>query len=414
MKLAPLLLGIIFGSAGLLAQGNLNKERVFSHVIASKALGEDRDIQVYLPASSEDKTHSYPVLYVLDGQQYFYNGVAYEKSFTHFDRAPEFMVVGIENYHPNRIEKLYDTKFADFLEQELIPFIEAKYPASDDRLIFGWQSAGMCATYLLLNRPHLFNAYFAASGVTGSLDSEALDKLLSDENVKQPKYVYFTLGAGEHWFEKRSQAFSNFLADRAGTNLKWNYELLEEDDHWSTPYRTIYRGLLNYYHDFEPLRFKSLAEVQERGGLKGLEKHFAARGERYGTSKEIHRRTVFHLLRLAMKEDNYTYFDHVMTRYGSNQFSDWYKWDHWSRHLHRYGRFYLKHKHPEKALAVFQKTQQKFPKEAVSYHAIGDAYKAKGDLDQARSSYKQAIDVATKTADRSLKDYQAALEALNP
>lgn len=413
MRLKPILLGVIFASIGLAAQTKANEERVFNHVISATALGQDRDIKVYLPASA-DPTRSYPVLYVLDGQQYFYNGVAYEKSFTHFDRAPEFMVVGIENYHPDRLKNLNDTKFADFIEQELIPFIESNYPAGDDRLIFGWQSAGIFVTHLLLNRPHLFNAYFAASGVTSSLDAKPLDALLEGKKLKQQKYVYFTMGAGETWFEKRVQAFSEFLGEKAGPNLKWEYELLEEDDHWSTPYRTIYRGLLNYYHDFEPLRFKSLAAVEEQGGLKHLEAHYAARGERYGVSKDIHRRTVFHLLRVAMSADNYTFFDDVMNRYGSNQFSDWYKWDHWNRFLHRYGRFYLKHNQPDKALAVFQKTRDKFPNEAFTYHDLGDGYKAKGDLDQARTYYKRAVEVAIKTADPGVDDYRTALQELDP
>jgi len=122
-ELIPIVLAI--GTQLLMAGATkAHDPQVTTHHIASKAMNQERGFQVYLPASYDRESRSYPVLYILDGQQYFYNGVACEKSFTHFDRAPEFMVVGIENYHPQRLVSFSESHFLDFLEHELIPYIE--------------------------------------------------------------------------------------------------------------------------------------------------------------------------------------------------------------------------------------------------------------------------------------------------
>lgn len=120
------------------------------HVLHSKALKQARDIQVYLPESYHQGTDKYAVLYITDGQQYFFNGVAFQQSFHHFDLTPEFIVVGVTNYHPQRLEVFADTQLLDFFEEELIPFIDKHYRTNDDRLVFGWQMGGYFVSKALL------------------------------------------------------------------------------------------------------------------------------------------------------------------------------------------------------------------------------------------------------------------------
>lgn len=267
-------------------------------------------------------------------------------------------------------------------------------------------------TQVLQNRPHLFNAYFAASGVSNQKGTESWEKFVAADHSTRPKYLFFTLGAGEDWLTARIDAFSKVLTEKAGDGLRWEYELLEEDDHWSTPYRTIYRGLLKYYEDFRPIRFKSLEEFEEKGGLTYLNEHFAKRGDKYNVSKKVHRRTVFSLLSRAMSENNYPAFENFMNRFGESQLGDWYKWDHWQRFLHRYGQFYLKHNQVDKALALFKVTREKFPEEAFAYNDLGDGFRAKGLLEEAKTYYEKAVVLATAAGDPGLEKYQADLDSL--
>lgn len=209
--------------------------------IQSRILDQEREIQFYLPEGYDETTQSYPVFYVLDGQQYFLNSIAYQKSFRHFERTMAFIVVGIKSYHPQR-QILLGRKadqFINFLEQELMGFVDKRFRTSQNRLLFGWQAGGSFVFHVLSKRPDLFDAYFSASG-SPTID---LEKLLSEDEMKHEKYLYFTLASSETWATANLESFANLLQERAPKNLKWKYEVFENEDHWSTPYRTIYRGL---------------------------------------------------------------------------------------------------------------------------------------------------------------------------
>ena len=93
-----------------------------NYTIQSKYLDQDRSIQVYLPDSYNESNQNYPVLYVLDGQWYFVNGVAIQKALRTPGHLPEMIVVGIHNENPLR-RTLFDDqkdKFLLFMEHEHI------------------------------------------------------------------------------------------------------------------------------------------------------------------------------------------------------------------------------------------------------------------------------------------------------
>ena len=96
--------------------------------IDSKSLDKNKEIQIFLPEGYESSTKQYPTLYVLDGQTYFYYGVGFQQAFKWRDRAPEFIVVGInsKDWGERRIDfksKKYELKFRDFIEHELFTYI---------------------------------------------------------------------------------------------------------------------------------------------------------------------------------------------------------------------------------------------------------------------------------------------------
>jgi predicted alpha/beta superfamily hydrolase len=413
---AQILLLLIVGwmTLSVSAQESLPDNGSFdNHVLSSKVLKQDRDIQVFLPESYHQRTGTYAVLYITDGQQYFFNGVAYQKSFHHFDLTPEFIVVGVTNYHPQRLEVFSDDQLLDFFEKELIPFIDEQYRTNDDRLIFGWQVGGYFVSKALLDRPHLFNAYFAASGVSGETTPNTLESYLAQGELKSEKFMYFTLSPEETYSMQRITAFSDFLVNNASESLRWEFELLEDEAHKSTAYRTIYRGLLKYYADFKPVRFNSLEEFEEAGGLDSLRQHYRKRGKKYTTSDEIHRRTVFNLLQRAMQEDNFEAFDGFMSEFQSSQLENWYKWDNWQTFLQRYGQFYLNNDQADKALVIFEITSQKFPEEAFVYNDLGNGYRARAELENAALNYKKAIEIANKSGDPNLAEYEENLRSLS-
>jgi enterochelin esterase-like enzyme len=98
-----------------------------NYIINSKVLEQDRNIQVYIPNGYEaNPLKSYPVLYVLDGQEYFLHGIAYQDMLRFRDKSPEFIIVGINTDRQLRRILFYkeSDKFITFLNSELIPFID--------------------------------------------------------------------------------------------------------------------------------------------------------------------------------------------------------------------------------------------------------------------------------------------------
>jgi predicted alpha/beta superfamily hydrolase len=153
--------------------------------VASKVLQEQRKFWVYVPASARNPTYlaqRYPVVYLLDGDAYFVSvtGIVRQLSEDFLTNVlPEMIVVGIPN--TNRLRDFTPTRatsspvipagalpisgggenFTAFLAQELIPYVEAHYPAAPYRVLIGHSLGGLLVVNTLLHHPSLFNGYVA-------------------------------------------------------------------------------------------------------------------------------------------------------------------------------------------------------------------------------------------------------------
>ena len=153
--------------------------------IYSDVLNESRVIWVHVPESIKDSTSistKYPVLYLLDGPAHFYSVTGMIKQLSSSNGntvVPEMIVVGIAN--TNRSRDLTPThvyldyfsgdsikyesgggdKFLDFIEVELIPYVEKMYPANNVRTFVGHSFGGLSVINALINRSHLFENYVA-------------------------------------------------------------------------------------------------------------------------------------------------------------------------------------------------------------------------------------------------------------
>lgn len=156
--------------------------------LQSNILNEKRKIWVYVPNSgahpnAPQAKQKYPVVYLLDGNVHFNGmvGMIQQLSQANGNTAcPEMIVVGI----PNTIRErdLTPTKtgddpmlaqigtlrasgggeaFLNFMEKELIPYIDSKYPTQPYKTLVGHSFGGLTVMNALINRTQLFNAYIA-------------------------------------------------------------------------------------------------------------------------------------------------------------------------------------------------------------------------------------------------------------
>lgn len=384
-----------------------------NYVIVSKILKQNRKIQVYLPKSYSKTSKRYPVLYVLDGQRYFLNAIAYQQSLVHFSRIPEFIVVGIASKEKNR-ERLrwfreQPEDFMDFLEKELTVWVDQKFRTNNDRMAFGWQAAGAFLIDALTARPGLLDACFVASMTfryAKKLPAVLLKKHL-ETNPTAKNYLYFALSPSETWASKAHNDLAKLLKDKNPENLQWKYGVYEEEDHWTTPYRTIYNGLRNYYSDYKPLEFKNLKAFEEAGGIEYLRKYYQQRGKRYQISEQVHDDTIFSVLICAIRADDYVSFDFFMHTF--EFYLQRIKRGFWYR---SYARFYLKHKQTAKALKVLGVGLKRFPGSAEVHNGLGQAYLTQGQHKKAKLHYQKAVDIAAKNKNPQLKSYQEDLKKL--
>ncbi|HEX8534988.1 MAG TPA: alpha/beta hydrolase-fold protein [Allosphingosinicella sp.] len=162
-----------------------------SHKLRSTPLGEERTINVVLPASyGKEKGRRYPVLYLIDGGigQDLLHVAGVVQLGALWGRSAEAIVVGIETRDRRRelvgltrdpeLLKRYPTvgasaKFRDFIRTEVKPLVERSYRTSGREAVLGESLAGLFVTETYLVEPSLFDAYAA---VDPSLwwDKEAL------------------------------------------------------------------------------------------------------------------------------------------------------------------------------------------------------------------------------------------------
>ncbi len=143
--------------------------------IYSEILSEQRKVWIYMPDSYNSQADlRYPVLYLLDGDVYFYSLSGIVKQLSSFGNTacPEALIVAIPNtnrdkdlmpFDPNDEE--FDSsgieRFTNFIEKELIPYIDDKYLTLQHRTLIGHSLGGSFVLNTLINHQSLFTNYLA-------------------------------------------------------------------------------------------------------------------------------------------------------------------------------------------------------------------------------------------------------------
>ena len=103
---------------------------------------------------------------------------------------------------------------------------------------------------LITKHPDLFQAFFMASPT--HIDRERVNNikrhlLKSTSN----HYIYATLGEVETWSTASMQALEEVIISSPKSAIEWEYELMTNQDHYTTPLITIDNGLLKYFDNYE-------------------------------------------------------------------------------------------------------------------------------------------------------------------
>jgi len=201
-------------------------------------------VRIHLPADRGKGGTPPPVLYVLEIADDFIYASATADFLAHCGRIPGLVVVGID------VDKLSGPPqgMIDFLDKELIPFVERITGAGPRRILFGHSGRSFAALFMLLNRPGLFEGYICPGlGLTWPLEPGRIDfaAMAAERWAKLstlPKTLVFSLGDEEKFFPGVDR-FISVLKARAPSDFRWSYLRLPGEDHESTKLRTLYQGL---------------------------------------------------------------------------------------------------------------------------------------------------------------------------
>ena len=229
-------------------------------VLSSALLQENRQINIYLPASyRSDSATAYPVIYLLDGgrdEDFIHvSGLVQFGSFPWIDLLPESIVVGIANVdrkrdftYPSRNaldQEEFPTSgkseaFIAFLANELIPFMEAGYRTSAEKTLIGQSLGGLLATEVLFTEPDLFDNYIIVSPSLWWDD----ERLLAAEPVayEAEKAVYIAGGKEGEVMERTTKELYEKLRRNQRANTHLFYDYLADREHGDALHLAVYHA----------------------------------------------------------------------------------------------------------------------------------------------------------------------------
>lgn len=339
------------------------KDYIFGQVIPfdSKVLGEEKDVFIHLPASYKDGTNRYPVLYVLDGGDYFEPFAGVAKYLGLFELIPEMIVVAIA--HGDRLKEFTYTKaneetgnwptsggaesFRRFLGNELVPYIDTKYRTHPFRILVGHSLGGLFAVETLTRTPDLFQATIALSPSLYWNQFEWL-KNAAHFLAKHDSLKHFLFISGEEKDKDETshlERFKTLAETKAPKGFSYTYKCFPEEDHGSVALPALFANLKQL---FEGWRFPG--EAWETGPEK-VKEHFKTLSERFGfpvpITEEFLNSHAFHGLQ--------------------------------------------RHDALDEAIALFKFCLSLYPNSSEAYEGLGESYAKKGMKNVAKEYYEKSL-----------------------
>ncbi|MGA4605762.1 alpha/beta hydrolase [Pseudoalteromonas maricaloris] len=246
-------------------------------VLSSEVLNEDRKVFIRLP-KGYDKAHSYPLIIRTDGNFNLARWDEVLSSLAEQGRVEDAILVSIPNQFwtetrnrdlvppyarqdvaiEARAESDNDPaifgradRFLQFVESELLPYLEANYSINDNRVLSGFSAGGSFVLYTMVTKPALFDGYFAFSPAAWYDDSvvvKGFAKSLANIQGK-PKYIYLSIGGAENDIITGSfHGLLDALEQHAPANVRWGHSISEGAGHSQNPAVSVPLALSEYHH----------------------------------------------------------------------------------------------------------------------------------------------------------------------
>ena len=350
--------------------------------LPSKIMGEERTILVSTPPGYEQSSGGYAVLFMTDGNGHFTHTRGTVDFLARNGVIPQLIIVAVANTDRTRdlspthvASRTIDgrvfesptsggaSKFLDFFEQELFPYVDANYRTLPMRLFTGHSFGGLFALNAFFTRPEMFDAVLA---VSPSLNwDEDLPVRQAEEFFDRRDELNATLFVAMANEEEGDPASTRLdrlekaltAADTEG--FEWQIMRMPDENHGTVVLRAHYWGLRKVFDAWRLPRNPETGRFD--GGLDDIKKHYAGLSERYGFT--------------VVPEEN---------------------------QLNGLGYQILGREDSAGAIEVFRYNVELYPDSANVYDSLGEAFEKAGRLDESFAAYSKAVENGAKLGDENL------------
>lgn len=252
--------------------------------VYSEILKQSRDIYVQFPEGFDPESdRKYPIVYILDGENLL-PALTVTQKFYMGGFLPDMILIGVSNQEnrtrdltPSVVEPSYGpnggaAQFLRFIGEELIPYVEENYPASDYRTLIGHSYGGLFSIYTLIHQPQLFENFLA---IDPSLDWDDQLMLRQAKEVFangdfSGKSLYISLSGQLHrqkpeitidnvmddvseftLFARSTIAFAEFCRVYSDQGLDFDWEIFPNDLHGTVPLPSLRNGMISIFEWFQ-------------------------------------------------------------------------------------------------------------------------------------------------------------------
>ncbi len=270
------LLGFLFVVNVALAQEE-NDEASDSFVLGevvnlkSDILNENRTLNVYLPHTyHRDPNKKYPVIYLLDGAKdedfIHVAGLVQFGNFPWVELLPEAIVVGIANTdrkrdftYPTTVEKDKQefpttggsANFIAFLKNEVVPYIESNYKASETSTIVGQSLGGLLLSEILWKHSKIFDNYIV---ISPSLwwDKESLLSQKPLRALEPEQAVFIAVGQEGPNMERVARELTQALRKNNEGHAHIHFQYFGQLNHATILHLALYDAFQTLFGKIEP------------------------------------------------------------------------------------------------------------------------------------------------------------------
>lgn len=351
--------------------------------LSSKILAEQRDLLIHLPNNYHQNTElNYPVLYLLDGQRNFNHAAGTLDLLNQDGKAQEMIIIAINNTHRTRdMTPTYDESynewgisggadnFLDFIEKELIPYVNKKYRTNNFKVLAGHSLGGLLAVYALQSRPELFQAHFAFSPSLWWHDQvifKDAEKFLAN-TTELNNYIYLNLGNESGDMLSAFEQYTKLLKTHTPKGFSYNSDIDKHETHGTS---ALIGQTLAYRYLQKTLQCPNEVIAQ---GLLAIEQFFKMQSEKYGYQ--------------------------IQPSFNA---------------INQAGYIALEKKDIASAINIFEKNVKNYPYIAEGYDSLADGLEANGQLNKALKMMNMAIEKSMNenVENNSMKTHRLNLLAL--